>query len=337
MIYVTTTGCFVSEYETRAMALPRRRRLGCALLHPNMKLHTHGTVLSCLQGGEQNYITLAIPLLELMGMRRLIEMELLLTWRSPSNKDESSSRWHRRLGQRVTLDGGALFEQLLNANRTSPLLTPPAMQLPPVLMRSVALVLEAPPASPALLELPRILSSALGVRAVVEEEEGGGEAGGLMSRPPSAARRVVLRSSDGGGSGGGGAFVEASVGATGRCAELILTACGGGSGSHADGGDERMLAAAIGALRASLPSGVRLEVSVAATAVLDCLRKASVAMQAELAGAASACEALLQEAQKQQQEDGGALDALDDFTRRMGALQSATDAQMSVLHRLVSV
>ena len=40
---------------------------------------------------------------------------------------------------------------------------------------------------------------------------------------------------------------------------------------------------------------------------------------------------------QQQQEDGGALDALDDFTRRMGALQSATDAQMSVLHRLVSV
>ena len=52
---------------------------------------------------------------------------------------------------------------------------------------------------------------------------------------------------------------------------------------------------------------------------------------------AEACEALLEEAQKQQQEDGGALDALDDFTRRMGALQSATDAQMSVLHRLVSV
>ena len=78
----------------------------------------------------------------------------------------------------ASLSMAAPFEQLLNANRGCPLLTPPAMQLPPVLMRSVALVLEAPPASPALLELPRILSSALGVRAVVEEEEEEGRRAG---------------------------------------------------------------------------------------------------------------------------------------------------------------
>ena len=119
--------------------------------------------------------------------------------------------------------------------------------------------------------------------------------------------------------------LEARVGATGRCAELVLSASGA---AHAS-----VLAAAVRTVRSGLPSGTRLEVSAAGVGVLDCLRKASLAMQAELAGAASACEAF-REAHARAAAPEAAVAAALTFANEVGALQSATDAQMSVLHRL---
>ena len=116
-----------------------------------------------------------------------------------------------------------------------------------------------------------------------------------------------------------------SVSAIGRCAEVQLTAWGAAR--------DAVLSGAVGALRAALPRDVKLEISFAARALLDCLRRASLALQAELVGSARACEAFLAAARAPAAGAGGA--AAADVEATVAGLQSATDARMSVLHALL--
>lgn len=309
-----------------------------ALAHPSMSVHSHADGLRHLEAGASSSITMAVALPALLRPG-VTDIDTLLIWHAPCSRardtdaDEATGdvavdwRWQRCIGPRVRVDGGALFERALRSLAPA---APPTLVLPASLTRSVALVIEAPAGSLSLLELPRMLAGMLGLRPSDGDKGGSVESSGaaLMRLPPHAAQLVTLRSPVGCGVADGcgvSTTLEARVGATGRCAELVLSASGA---AHAS-----VLAAAIRTVRSGLPSGTRLEVSAAGGSVLDCLRKASLAMQAELAGAASACEAF-REAHAVAAAPEAAVAAALTFANEVGALQSATDAQMSVLHRL---
>ena len=125
--------------------------------------------------------------------------------------------------------------------------------------------------------------------------------------------------------------LEARTGATGRCAELTLTASGGAR--------ESVLTAALGALQTGLPTALSVETCAAGREVMDALRTASLAMQAELAHAATACATLRvsQDAAAASKSADAAGAAAAAFAREVGVLQSVTDAHMSALHRLIGV
>ena len=342
-------------------------RLSAAVIHPRVALHAHSSVAAVLRPGEACTLQLAVPMASVVGAARALDLDLLLTWRvRPSDAqplpaeprpgvaemaappEVTADAWRHCVASRVRLDAGSLFESAL----TPRLGVPSTIPMPPALVRSVSLCLEAPAGSRILPELPQTMLGALGLRPVdvdaADNLEGsrrtpvgapfglGGVSGATaveaqrlqLLATPFASRRSLYRSSASGGApclgdGGGGATqLEVAVGGTGRCAELVLTASGP---SH-----DAMLLGAISALRARLPAHARLEVSYASHQALDCLRRASLAMHAELMGTQRAVEDSLATT-----DGSGSAGAAVALPQRMGALQSATDAHMSVLHELL--
>jgi hypothetical protein len=270
-------------------------------------------------------ITLALPTVALVAART-VELELLLAWRSPGAGAGSGSatgggevawRWHHCVAARARVDSGALFERVL-APRAP--LAAPTHSLPPALSRSCALVLAAPAGSHILHQLPRMLPALLGVRPLASSKLTNG--GAAPAHIASGSSCLVFRSAHAASSalaiGGSGTVLEVSFVARGRCAEVVIAANGP---AH-----DAAIAGAIGALRTAAPSGARLRVCCASAQGLDCLRRASLSLQAELAGGARACEAFLEAA------DAPTAAALP---QTVGRLQSATDANASLLHGMM--
>mmetsp|Transcript_27848 Transcript_27848/g.56042 ORF Transcript_27848/g.56042 Transcript_27848/m.56042 type:complete len:107 (-) Transcript_27848:530-850(-) len=106
------------------------------------------------------------------------------------------------------------------------------------------------------------------------------------------------------------------------------------------------MSGAIGALRTGLPDSMNLDISMASDESLSCLRRASLALQAEFHGSRRACEAFLTNlASLESASTASAAPNRDALAfqretlalqREVASLQSATDAQMSMLHELVS-
>jgi hypothetical protein len=287
-------------------------QLSCALVHPSLALQSEGAELRKLPPAALVHMTLAVRLSQILSPADL-DVDLLLCWRAATTTTAvaaaataaaatpsaafAPTRWHHRIGTRVRLRGGSLFvaalappPSLLSRRGSSAVLT-----LPPALQRSVHLVLEAPVASAALIQLPHALTTLLSLRPLYQIRNGplaqlpGAEPGaGGMGPCALAAPSTWLACSESHAlSDGTGTGTELLVGLTaaGRCAELRLCVRGA---AH-----EAVLASVIGVLRAKLPSELRIEISMGAVPTLDCLRRASLALHAELAGAARACEEFL--------------------------------------------
>jgi len=287
-------------------------QLSCALVHPSLALQSEGAELRKLPPAALVHMTLAVRLSQILSPADL-DVDLLLCWRAATTATAvaaaataaaatpsaafAPTRWHHRIGTRVRLRGGSLFDaalapppSLLSRRGSSAVLT-----LPPALQRSVHLVLEAPVASAALIQLPHALTTLLSLRPLYQIRNGplaqlpGAEPGaGGMGPCALAAPSTWLACSESHAlSDGTGTGTELLVGLTaaGRCAELRLCVRGA---AH-----EAVLASVIGVLRAGLPSELRIEISMGAVPTLDCLRRASLALHAELAGAARACEEFL--------------------------------------------
>ena len=289
-------------------------QLSCALVHPSLALQSESAELRKLPPAALVHVTLAVRLPQILSPADL-DVDVLLCWRAASITTAVAAaataaaaatpsaavapiRWHHRIGTRVRLRGGSLFAaalapppSLLSRRGSSTVLT-----LPPALQRSVHLVLEAPVASAALTQLPHALTALLKLRPLYPTngplaqlpgaEPGAGGMGPFALAAPSTWLGLTWLAcseshalSDGTGTG-----TELLVGLTaaGRCAELRLCVRGA---AH-----EAVLASVIGVLRTGLPSEIRIEISMGAVPTLDCLRRASLALHAELAGSARACE-----------------------------------------------
>jgi len=98
-----------------------------------------------------------------------------------------------------------------------------------------------------------------------------------------------------------------------------------------------MLAGALRALQAGLPSAARVGVSFASDATLMCLRHGSLALQAEFHGSGRACKAFLGSLEEVVHGRPAARvrDSAVALLREIATLQSATDSQMSKLHELL--
>ena len=343
---------------------PALRSLSGALVHPSRRLHAHSSVVACLLPGARAMLTVAVPLSAMIAPE-LIDLDLLLVWRvacepgrDATSGDATSGDavrapltaappgvWRHVLGTRVRVDGRGLFERGLRTRSAAA----PLLLLPASLTRTAALLVAAPPSGGAalLLELPQAIAGLLELRAPPMSGDavararlgtnlpmpppGSTPAARLLDAPPHAAQRIVLRAPAVGGVGDGGCgfatSLEARLGATGRCAELILTA---GGAAH-----EQMLTSAFATLQHGLPTGMRVKPCMASVGILDALRAASLAMHAEFAGAAAACEALRDAQHGAPAGRSAAGIAAAAFAREVGALQGATDARMSALHLLV--
>ena len=139
------------------------------------------------------------------------------------------------------------------------------------------------------------------------------------------------------------AVAQVNLSCVGRCAEIQLIASGGARAAAIYG--------AVGALRSGLADDVKLEVSFASEAVLGLLRRASLALQAELSGAARVCDLYFgvpsrttghasngQDVQAQSQPPSAVADAqlTSELVAHLANLQSITDTHMSYLHELLS-
>ena len=357
--------------------------LAACAIHPSLSLRAEASVTPHLQPSEQTTLTVAVPVASISA-ERAVDIDLLLTWRAPCGALHAAGagvvrlgggtadraavvdgrgavdvwRWQHCLGTRVRFDSSCAFEGFLTRGSRSPSCTLP---LPPGLIRSVALLLDAPShtgmgyssgsGAGTLLNLPSILKSVLGVQPVVEAFDikrgiavasggitgdrcgGGGEAFGHDARAPMMLAPVATRlisyrcGGDTSRVGDGSTDLDVHVGGTGSWVELILTANGA---SH-----DAILSSAAGALRAVVSPTTKLVVNLASATVLHCLSRAIIALQAELMCATKDCGNFLTTVNGLSGEPGEASGVAEALPMRVAALQSETDANMSTLHSLL--
>ena len=247
---------------------------------------------------------------------------------------------YHRIVARVRLRGWGLFDASLLATKASLLSFPSPPRpvpelLPAALQHSVYLVVEAPLGSHTLHDLPRLLATLLCLAPLEPYSTAPLHvmAGATLCLPPLLGLpKLVCRSHGatamGGGRGASTCF-KAALAFAGRCAEVRITSCGS---VH-----EVMLAGALRALQAGLPSAARIEVSFASDGTLMCLRHGSLALQAEFHGSGRACKAFLGSLEE---ASNGRLaarvrESADALLREIATLQSSTDSQMSQLHELL--
>jgi hypothetical protein len=285
----------------------------------------------------------------LEGRGPLLDLDLLLSWcTAPATGGGGggggdAAEWRRTVAARVRLDTSAMFSAAWGATPAAP--AGPEFALPPGLTRTAHLVVEAPADSAARVMhgLPRTLATLLGLRLAEPLSDAAAAAASAALPPaPPPAHPLLLGCTRGAiGEGGLGVSLEIAISAVGRCAEIALTATGGGGGADAAGGGsaEAVLTGAVSTVRAALDASLKLQVSYGSLPTLHCLRRAALATQAELSGAARACEEFAARAGADgggEEEDGGGEAAAMDLLKRIASLQSETDAQASVLHGLLT-
>ena len=338
-------------------------QIGASLTHPHLPVSAHGGAIPRLDPGATAMVTLAAPLAPLAhraadapgtagpleGRGPLLDLDLLLSWcTAPATGGGGggggdAAEWRRTVAARVRLDTSAMFSAAWGATPAAP--AGPEFALPPGLTRTAHLVVEAPADSAARVMhgLPRTLATLLGLRLAEPLSDAAAAAASAALPPaPPPAHPLLLGCTRGAiGEGGLGVSLEIAISAVGRCAEIALTATGGGGGADAAGGGsaEAVLTGAVSTVRAALDASLKLQVSYGSLPTLHCLRRAALATQAELSGAARACEEFAARAGADgggEEEDGGGEAAAMDLLKRIASLQSETDAQASVLHGLLT-
>ena len=336
-------------------------QLSGTLVHPLLRLDVQCNVIRRLGRSQRAQLTLSAPLSSVLSFEDL-EFDLLLTWQlPPHNGSPSPARfvrratlppvspaapapplavmpapadaspplprsratpgWHHAIGTRVRLHSNGLFTASLAPRLPSALgsLLPPQF-LPHGLRRTVSLVLEVPPGSCALYDLPATLAAVLQLQAAPSGGNGG-QLGHGRTSGRLAYRSESLAISDGESAG---TCLLVDLHMVGRCAELQLTACGA---AH-----DAVLTNAIGVLRTHLPSEMSIDTSFGSATPLGLLRRVSLAIQAELAGAVCACEGFFAAVCTEAAPTTASLDAASAMAvQKIATLQSSTDAQVSLL------
>ena len=266
------------------------RQVSGSLLHPSLRLQSHGSTLALLRPVESGELTVSIPLAAVVQPTHL-DVDVTISWRaSPSSAAAAVSHserhgggkaggddrwpWQHRVITRVRIDGKALFESALLTHSAEAAL--PTEHLPPTLSRSLSLVVDVPPEA-ALCSICqgclRCGWAPFAPPASVAMRDNSGGSGVSSSEQASGSPKnfseismgCLSRSSAG---------LEVSLFAVGGCAELELTA----SGADTDA----VLVSVASTLRTALPKSARVRLCYASGRALHALRRASLALQAEL-------------------------------------------------------